>query len=91
MRKEDEIRNEFLRLGISVSDWARSYGYSVPLVYQVLSGSRKGIRGQSHEIAVRLGLKAGAIGEIRDLRLGMPTDHRATNQLQLDLAEDFNH
>jgi len=66
-RTEDEIRAEFSRLGVSISEWARVNGFSVPLVYRVLSGSRKAVRGQSHRIAVTLGMKQGDIGEIGDL------------------------
>ena len=37
------------------------------LVYQVLNGSRKALRGESHKIAVELGLKAGKTGCYEDL------------------------
>lgn len=69
MKTADEVRREFARLGVSISEWARANGYSVPLVYQVLSGTRQGLRGQSHEIAVNLGLKDGEVGGLSDLRL----------------------
>jgi gp16 family phage-associated protein len=46
--------------GISVAEWARTRGFSTGLVYQVLEGNRKCMRGQSHRIAVALGLKRGA-------------------------------
>ena len=74
-RTPGEVRKEFSRLGISVSAWARAHGYSVPLVYQVLSGKRKGIRGESHQIAVALKLKEGAIGGVSDL---FSEEHRET-------------
>lgn len=49
--------------GASVAEWARLRGFSTGLVYQVLEGRRKCMRGQSHQIAVALGLKQGmAIG-----------------------------
>lgn len=49
--------------GLSVAEWARRKGFSTGLVYQVLEGRRKCLRGQSHQIAVALGLKQGeAIG-----------------------------
>ena len=53
--------------GISVSEWARVHGFSTVLVYQVLDGQRKCRRGQSHQIAVALGLKQGVIMEINEL------------------------
>lgn len=54
-------------MGISLSEWARAHGFSAPLVYQVLSGKRKGVRGESHRIAVALQLKDGSIGDLGDL------------------------
>jgi len=66
-RTIDEVRSEFKQTGISVSAWAQARGYSVPLVYGVLSGRRPGTRGQSHNIAVALGLKPGRIGRLDEL------------------------
>lgn len=43
--------------GISVAEWARSRGFAPALVYRVLHGETKARRGQTHEIAVALGLK----------------------------------
>lgn len=65
--KADAIRQEFARRGVSISAWARAHGYSKQLVYQVLAGRKRCIRGQCHEIAVRLGLKAGVIGSVADI------------------------
>ncbi len=67
MATPEEIQQEFTRRGLSVSEWARIRGFSTGLVYQVLSGKRKAMRGQSHRIAVALGLKDGIYGEIADL------------------------
>jgi hypothetical protein len=39
------------------------------LVYQILKREKPCLRGQSHEIAVRLGLKYGVIGSVDDLDL----------------------
>ena len=65
--KADAIRQEFARRGVSISEWARAHGYSKQLVYQVLAGRKRCIRGQCHEIAVRLGLKKGVIGSVADI------------------------
>lgn len=43
--------------GITIKAWAATNGYHYSLVYSVLSGRRKCLRGQSHAIAVALGLK----------------------------------
>lgn len=53
--------------GTSVAEWARVRGFSTGLVYQVLEGRRKCMRGQSHQIAVALGLKQGLVLGIEEL------------------------
>jgi len=56
---EAQVRQSFDELGVSIADWARERGFSVPLTRMVLAGKRKCLRGQSHQIAVALGLKTG--------------------------------
>ncbi len=58
-----EARAEFHRSGRSVISWARAHNFCPNLVYLVLDGKRPGLRGQSHRIAVRLGIKDGVIEE----------------------------
>lgn len=58
-RTIEEVKESFAQRGVSVSAWARSRGVSPNLTYQILSGRRVGLRGQSHDIAVFLGLKPG--------------------------------
>lgn len=67
LRRGEDVRAEFARRGLSISGWARLHGYSAQLVYGVLTGRNRGLRGQSHEIAVRLGLKHGLIGRVSDI------------------------
>ncbi len=43
--------------GVTIKEWAEDRGFSPALVYSVLSGQRKCLRGQSHRIAKALGLK----------------------------------
>lgn len=43
--------------GITYAEWADQQGFSRRMVYEVLSGRRKCRAGQSHRIAVALGLK----------------------------------
>ena len=57
----DDVREEFRRRGVSVSEWARKRGVSAKLTYQILAGRKVGLRGQSHEISVLLGLKPGLV------------------------------
>ena len=64
----EDVRAEFKKRGISVSEWARAHGVSAHLTYQILAGRKAAIRGQSHEIAVLLGLKPGLLGNADELR-----------------------
>lgn len=43
--------------GISARGWALENGFEPTLVYSVLSGTRKCLRGKSHEVAKALGIK----------------------------------
>ncbi len=61
LRTAEEARAELQRQGISISGWATANGFSTNLVFEVLAGRKKCLRGQSHNIAVKLGLKVGAI------------------------------
>lgn len=57
----------FENTGWSVAEWARLQGFSTGLVYQVLEGRRKCLRGQSYRIAVALGLKQGEMVNLSQL------------------------
>lgn len=61
LRTADDVRAELKRKGVSVSSWAVANGFSTTLVFEVLAGRKKCIRGQAHNIAVKLGLKEGDI------------------------------
>lgn len=63
----NRAREVFAHSGIPVSEWARSRGFSADLVYQVLEGKRRCLRGQSHRIAVELGLKEGKVMTLEQL------------------------
>lgn len=88
MATAEDIRREFDHAGLSISAWAEARGFSKALVYRVLSGKRQARRGQTHQIAVALGLKDGIACKIRDLsferrnaqndgdRAGAKTRHR---------------
>lgn len=54
-------RDWFERTGQSVAGWARDNGFKRGLVYEVLAGRKKCLRGDSHKIAVLLGIKQGEI------------------------------
>lgn len=57
LRTPEQVRVRFERRGVSVAAWARSQGFNVVLTYMVAAGQRKSLRGQSHQIAVALGMK----------------------------------
>lgn len=65
LKKPDEVRAEFERKGISIAEWSRVHGVNRQLVYEILSANprRSCTRGDSHRIAVLLGIKAGELAE----------------------------
>lgn len=67
IRSPQECRSLIEGSGISIAEWARENRFSCGLVYQVLEGKRRCLRGQSHKIAVALGLKAGQLTDVQTL------------------------
>ncbi len=61
LRTADQARAELKAKGISITQWAIANRFSPNLVFEVLGGRKKCVRGQTHEIAIKLGLKAGEI------------------------------
>lgn len=59
LRTHDQARAWLSYQGISVAQWARERGFSEALCREILAGRKKCLRGQSHNIAVALGMKAG--------------------------------
>lgn len=55
--KLDRVKARFEIEGLSIAEWSRIKGFNPKLVYRVLNGSVKGLRGQAYEIACELGLK----------------------------------
>ncbi|MBL0729575.1 DNA-binding protein [Piscinibacter sp. HJYY11] len=49
--------SQFRERGLVIKDWAASHGFHHEVVYAVLAGRSKCLRGQSHRVAVALGLK----------------------------------
>ena len=67
----EEVKQIFAERGLSVSGWAKRHGFSQALVYQVLSGKRNPVRGESHRIAMALGLKDGVISDYDELSVSL--------------------
>ena len=61
LRTAAEARADLQAKGISITQWSIANKFSPNLVFEVLGGRKKCVRGQAHEIAVKLGLKAGEI------------------------------
>jgi gp16 family phage-associated protein len=61
LRTANEVKADFDAKGISVAEWSRTHGFRSGIVYQVLSGDKKGRRGEAHRAAVLLGLKRGIV------------------------------
>ena len=61
-------RDEFARNGVSISAWAVANGFTRSLVYEVLAGRKKCLRGNSHKIAVLLGIKSGGVVDVASYR-----------------------
>ena len=58
VRTPIEARQWFFDHGISITEWARSRGFSREVVYALLAGRTRGTRGEAHHAAVALRLKA---------------------------------
>lgn len=58
LKSPAEAQKWFSDRGITISEWALARRFNPALVYQVLAGTRKAVRGTSFKIAVELGMKA---------------------------------
>lgn len=64
LKTREQVRAEFTRTGQSVAAWARTHKLNLSLVYEVLNNpERRCLRGQSHRVAVLLGIKDGLISD----------------------------
>lgn len=66
LKTRAQIREDFASRGWSITGWARQHGYSPVLVSDIINDDernpkRKCLRGESHNIAVALGIKEGVI------------------------------
>ena len=59
----EDARAEFTLRGQSIAEWSRERSFSASLVSDILAGRRKCLRGQSHNIAIALGIKLQATGK----------------------------
>ncbi|QTD65694.1 MULTISPECIES: DNA-binding protein [Acinetobacter] len=52
-----EVKEDFSSAGISIAEWARDNQFSPDLVYRIFKNNKIPKRGESHKIAVKLGIK----------------------------------
>lgn len=57
----EEVRTKFEREGTTYAEWARKHNVNKGLVSLILNKDRPCHRGQSHKVAVLLGIKDGII------------------------------
>lgn len=72
MAKNDHIRDLFEINGESIAHWSRCHGFSPALVYRVLRGEATAKRGQTHAIAIALGIKRAPTEDEKTLFLSHP-------------------
>ena len=58
----EEARAKLDEQGLSIARWAVQNGLNPNTVSDLLNGRKKGVRGESHNAAVLLGLKRGKVG-----------------------------
>ncbi|WP_336928157.1 DNA-binding protein [Acinetobacter oleivorans] len=56
MKTNQQIKDDFERSGITISDWSLKHNFSRDLVYRILNTNRLPKRGESRRIAIELGL-----------------------------------
>lgn len=61
LRTTEEVKADLRRRGRSVPQVAAEIRVSPRIVYALLAGRHKGLRGQAHRAAVMLGLKDGVV------------------------------
>lgn len=52
-----QVKDDFSTNGKSIAEWARDNNFSPDLVYRIFKTNKIPRRGESHKIAVKLGIK----------------------------------
>jgi len=76
LRTRQEAHAWLKSTGMAITAWARAHGLEPQVVYNLLSGYAAGSRGQSHDAAVLLGMKAGTVGPVAIGPQAGPADKR---------------
>lgn len=72
MKENGRIRDLFEINGESIAQWSRRHGFSPALVYRVLRGDATAKRGQTHAIAIALGIKRAPTEDEKRFFLSKP-------------------
>jgi gp16 family phage-associated protein len=72
LKTRSQVRKELAAKGLSYASVAKRHGFNQSLFYEILNDDdenprRKCLRGESHNIAVTMGLKAGEVSERKRL------------------------
>ena len=62
IRTPEQAAEWFRATGTPITVWARAHGFAPTVVYALLNGRTRGLRGAAHHAAVALGLKRDASG-----------------------------
>ncbi len=65
-RTPKQAKEWLAQQGKTVKEFAREHSLDPFTCYQVLSGAKKGARGESHRAAVLLGIKEGVVSDLPD-------------------------
>lgn len=60
-RTHDEAKDWLAYQGISAAEFCRMHNLPTSLVYEIINGRKRCLRGMSHNIAVLLGMKHGVV------------------------------
>lgn len=60
-KSREQVKAELARTGTTICGWAEKHGFTVSTVRHVMSGKSLNQYGDSHKIAVLLGMKDGII------------------------------
>lgn len=74
-RNPDEVKAWLERHGVTIHEWAHAHGFTPGVVYALLQGRTRGLRGEAHQVAIALGMKpAPASSEVSPLTVEAPDE-----------------
>lgn len=60
-KSREQVKADLVRTGTTIRGWAEKHGFTVSTVRHVMSGKSLNQYGDSHKVAVLLGMKDGII------------------------------